>query len=328
MWLLAADIGGTNTRFLAVSLTKPEKECAENYASKNYPDILTIIEEFTKKYSISEVQSACFAVAGPVLHGKAKITNLPWLIDCENILQQTGIMNLSLINDFSGVAWGVSVLKDNDYVTLQAAEPDPNGAIAIIGAGTGLGQAILVNNTKERIIVQSEGGHVDFAPRCTEEIELLIYWQSRLPRVTYETFLSGPGIGRLFVFYCDYLQQQPDGEFKSKMQTQDAAAVICEYAVKYKHPVATVALKRFVKIYAAQAANLALTCKSTGGVYIAGGIAPKIINMLQSDDFLNTFNDKSPMQALMASIPVRIIKNTNIGLMGALEVARSAVKPG
>ena len=326
MWFLAADIGGTNSRLLAIDTQVPEKEYNEVYSSENYPDIIPIIEKFRKNNGIKKIHSACFAVAGPVQQGKAKITNLPWQLEEETIEKKSGIGKLSLVNDFIGVAHGIPVLTGNDYITLQAAEPDPHGTIGILGAGTGLGQAILAWHNGRRISIASEGGHVDFAPRDDEEIELLKYWQSRLGRVSYESFLSGPGLARLFVFYTQYLKQQPDDKFDSRIREEDSAAVIVEYAQKYSHPVAQAALKRFIKIYAAQAANLALTCKATGGIYLAGGMAPRIIKMLQSDDFINTFNDKHPMQALMAGIPVRVIMNTNVGLLGALEIAKTQIE--
>lgn len=326
MWYLAADIGGTNSRLLAINTQVPEKAYIEVYPSEDYQDIIPIIENFMTEHAISEIQSACFAVAGPVQNGKAKITNLPWQLEEKNIEQKVSIGKVSLVNDFIGVAHGIPVLTGNDYITLQAAEPDPQGTIGILGAGTGLGQAILGWHNGRRISIASEGGHVDFAPRDDEEIELLKYWQSRVGRVSYETLLSGPGLARLFAFYSDYLGQLPDDKFNARVKQEDPAAVIVEYAQKYSHPVAQVALKRFITIYAAQAANLALTCKATGGVYLAGGIAPKIIKMLQSDDFINTFNDKHPMQALMACIPVRVIMNTNVGLLGAREIAKTQIE--
>jgi len=326
MWYLAADIGGTNSRLLAMNTQVPENAYNEVYPSEDYQDIIPIIENFKKKHAITEIQSACFAVAGPVQRGKAKITNLPWHLEEENIEQKGCIGKVSLVNDFIGVAHGIPVLTRNDYITLQAAEPDPHGTIGILGAGTGLGQAILAWHNGRRISIASEGGHVDFAPRDDEEIELLKYWQSRLGRVSYEALVSGPGLSRLFVFYSEYLEQPPDDKFNARVKKEDPAAVIVEYAQRYSHPVAQIALKRFITIYAAQAANLALTCKATGGVYLAGGIAPRIIKMLQSDDFINTFNDKHPMQALMACIPVRVIMNTNVGLLGALEIAKTQIE--
>jgi glucokinase len=322
MWLLAADIGGTNARLRAQNTQLPEKEYTEVYASADYEDIIPLIIAFKNKYDIARVQAACFAVAGPVQQGRAKITNLPWQLEQQKIEQDAGIDHLHLVNDFIGVAHGVPVLAGKDYITLQSAEPDPHGTIAIIGAGTGLGHAILAWHDGRRISIASEGGHVDFAPRDDEEISLFNYWRRKLTRVTYESFVSGPGLLRLFEFYTDYLQQPPNAEMQQKLDCEDPAAVVVKYARHHPGSAAHAALQRFVKLYAAQAANFALTCKATGGVYLAGGISPRIIDELKSKEFSQSFNDKYPMQSLTASIPVRVIMNTDVGLRGAMELAR------
>jgi len=228
-----------------------------------------------------------------------------------------------LINDFTAVAHGLSELGDNDTVTLQQATPQRGGAIAILGAGTGLGQAIVKPFDDQLVVIDGEGGHADFAPRDEMEIGLLQYWLKQLGRVSYETFLSGGGLVRIF----EYLSQseEVDAELQEAMQKQDPAAAISEFALRYKDSLASRALHVFVRIYAAEAANLALLAKATGGVYLAGGIASKIVSALQGDEFLRVFNDKPPMQHLLAAIPVHVIMNTHVGLLGALKIAKGLV---
>lgn len=321
MWLLAADIGGTNARLRALNTQLPEKEYNAVYASADYDAIVPLINAFKNRFDIARVDAACFAVAGPVQQGRAKITNLPWELDQQQIEQAAGIARLRLVNDFIGVAHGVPALVGQDYVTLQSAEPDPHGAIAIIGAGTGLGHAILAWHEGKRISIASEGGHVDFAARDDEEIALFQYWRQKLPRVTYESFVSGPGLVRLFEFYTFYLHEAPNATLQRRLDCEDPAAVIVEYARQHDGGAAHAALQRFVSLYAAQAGNLALTCKATGGIYLAGGIAPRVIDELRSQTFLQSFNHKQPMHTLMKSIPVRVIMNTEVGLHGAMQLA-------
>lgn len=323
MWCLAADIGGTNSRLLAVNAELPTQQHSAVYASADYQDFYQVLDAFRSQFSITEVQSACLAVAGPIRQQTAKITNLPWELNIENLQQRLKTMKVSLLNDFESVGYGISALTDKDLVTLQQAEAEKEGVIAVLGVGTGLGQVIVAQHEGKIIVLPSEGGHVDFAPRDQEEMALLAFWQEKLPRVSYEAFLSGRGLCRIFEYYVQSQNHIVDKQMQHRMQVEDPAAVISEYAQIHKEPVAMQSLQRFVSIYASQAANLALTCKATGGVYLAGGIAPKIINLLQSDEFVRVFNDKAPMQLLLANVPVYVIMNTDVGLLGALLVAKN-----
>ena len=325
MWVLAGDIGGTSTRLqLAEQQTQGwHMYAAVDYASAEYPHLRDIVREHLKQHGLSQLATACFAVAGPVQKHTARITNLPWVLDVETLQQQLHIDTVALINDFTAVGHGLSQLTDSDTVILQQATAQRDGAIAILGAGTGLGQAIVKPVADQLVIIDGEGGHVDFAPRNDEEIGLLQYWLTRLGRVSYENFLSGKGLARIFEYFRE--SGQVNEKLKQAMQVDDPAAAITEFALRYKDPLASRALHCFVRIYAAQAANLALVAKATGGVYLAGGIAPRIISMLQGDEFLRVFNDKAPMQQLLATIPVRVIMNTRVGLLGALQLAKQLV---
>ena len=325
MWVLAGDIGGTSTRLLLAERQAQgwQRHAAIDYRSAEYAHLRDIVQSHMHQHGIMQLAGACFAVAGPVQKQSARITNLPWLLEVDDLQQQLHINTVALINDFTAVAHGLSALAEADLVTLQQAEAQRDGAIAVLGAGTGLGQAIVKPFEDQLVVIDGEGGHVDFAPRNEEEIALLQYWLQRLGRVSYESFLCGKGLARIFDFYAQ--SEKIDTALAEAMRSQDQAAAISEFAIRYKDPLALRALHCFVRIYAAQAANLALIAKASGGVYLAGGIAPKIISILQGDEFLQVFNDKPPMQHLLATIPVHVVMNTQVGLLGAFAIARQLV---
>ena len=325
MWVLAGDIGGTNTRLLLAEKQAHAWQVHEavDYASAESAHLRDIVRLHLKQHGITQVAAASFAVAGPVQKHTARITNLPWVLEVETLQRELHIDSVVLINDFTAVAHGLSQLNVTDTVLLQQAVTQEDGAIAILGAGTGLGVAIVKPVEDQLVIIDGEGGHIDFAPRNEEEVELLQYWRKQLGRVSYETFLSGKGLARIFEFFAQ--SEQVDAALSKAMETEDPAAAITEFALRYKDPLASRALHCFVRIYAAQAGNLALLAKATGGVYLAGGIAPRIVSMLQGDEFLRVFNDKPPMQHLLATIPVRVIMNTRVGLLGALKLVKQSV---
>lgn len=325
MWVLAGDIGGTSTRLLLAERQTQGWQCLEatDYHSGDYAHLRDIVHVHLQQHGITQLAGACFAVAGPVQKQTARITNLPWVLDVDDLQQQLNINTVALINDFTAVAYGLSGLGEADLVTLQQADAQRDGAIAVLGAGTGLGQAIVKPFEDQLVVIDGEGGHVDFAPRNEEEIALLQYWMRQLGRVSYETFLCGRGLARIFDFYAQ--SEKVAVPLAEAMQNQDPAATISEFAIRYKDPLALRALHCFVRIYAAQAANLALVAKASGGVYLAGGIAPKIIAILQGDEFLQVFNNKPPMQHLLVTMPVHVIMNTQVGLLGSLRIARQLV---
>lgn len=322
MWVLAGDIGGTNTRLQLAECQAQEwrVHSAVDYASGEYAHLRDIVRVHLKQQGLSKIAAACFAVAGPVQKQSARITNLPWVLEAASLQQHLQIDTVSMINDFSAIAHGLAQLTETDLVVLQQASVQPDGAMAILGAGTGLGMAIVKPHADDLVIIDGEGGHMDFAPRTEEEIALFDYWRKKLGRVSYETFLSGKGLTRIFEFLSQ--SEKIDEALAQDMITHDPAASITEFALRYKDPLAMRTLKCFVRLYAAQAGNLALLTKATGGVYLAGGIAPRIISFLQGDEFLHAFNNKPPMQQLLATISVRVIMNTRVGLLGALKLAK------
>jgi len=325
MWYLAGDIGGTHTRLLAIEQNGDRKvrRHAGDYDSQDATGLIPILQQFIAEYGLANIDSACFAVAGPVQGESAKITNLPWHIHLSELKSFFGTDAVQLINDFSGVAHGVSQVSTGDLRVLQAATAQTHGTRMVLGAGTGLGMAIIEQTTDDEHVIETEAGHIGFAPADEEQLALLIYWRERLERVTNETFLSGKGIARIFDFYRSRSPDRVARKLLDEMQHDDPAKVINIHATRYKDPVAMQSMQCFADIYASVAGDMALACKATGGVYLAGGIAPTVMAYLQTDRFLQRYNNKAPMQALMAIMPVYVVLNTSVGLLGAMKLAMS-----
>ena len=317
MPILAADIGGTSTRLLLKDGTDTIAE--QDFPSQNYPDLNTILESFLKAHAETKPVAACLAVAGPVRHGNARVTNLPWVVNEADINEAFAIPRVRIINDFESVGYGLANLEPSDFHQLQTGLPDATGTRALIGAGTGLGVAIVTRCGKRWQVLPGEGGHVDFAPRNAMQQALLDYLLEQTARVSVEMLLSGPGLERIYEFICFQHDIDPDSARRS-------AASISSTAMMGMDPLAVKTLELFVEIYGAQAGNLALISLATGGVFIAGGIAPKILSLLGSERFLNAFCDKPPMQDLLRSIPIRVVLNTRCGLLGAVQVASDLAK--
>lgn len=307
MWCLVGDIGGTTTRLLAVEQIAEQqtRQFQADYASQTSDGLLSLVQRFISDHAIPEIHRACFAVAGPVREGVARITNLPWVIRAVELAQSLNIERVTLINDFCGVAYGIHDLTDHDVQTLQSATPQLNGTVLVLGAGTGLGMAIIDRGRDVEQVIETEAGHVGFSPNNDEEVALMAYWRERLGRVSNETLLSGPGIARIFEFYAANATKPASHTLIQAMKEQEPAKVINTFAQKFKEPLAVKTMQRFASIYASVAGDMALATKACGGVYLAGGIAPSALAFLQTDQFLQVFNNKPPMQALLATIPVQ-----------------------
>ncbi|MDH3947610.1 MAG: glucokinase [Gammaproteobacteria bacterium] len=312
MPILAADIGGTSTRLRLVHGVETLDE--KDYSSQDYPDLNSILEHFIKANSPVDLQTACLAIAGPVRDGKARVTNLPWQVHESRIREDFAIPQVRIINDFEAIGYALAILQPDDFYELQAGSPDSVGTRALIGAGTGLGVAIVTRCGERWQVLPGEGGHVDFAPRTTEQQALLDYLQEQNARVSVEMLLSGPGLERIYEFICTQNGLDPSSARRT-------AASISSTALLGRDPLAVKTLDMFVEIFGAQAGNLALTSLATGGVFIAGGIAPKILSVLKRGDFIEKFSDKPPMSELLRSMPVRVVLNTRSGLLGAVQVA-------
>jgi glucokinase len=317
MPILAADIGGTSTRLLLKDGIEIVAE--QDFPSQNYPDLNTILHSFLAAHAEVKPLAACLAVAGPVRQGNARVTNLPWVVNESGISEAFAIPRVRIINDFEAIGYGLANLEPSDFHQLQTGLPDATGTRALIGAGTGLGVAIVIRCGKRWQVLPGEGGHVDFAPRNAMQQALLDYLLEQTARVSVEMLLSGPGLERIYEFICFQHDIDPDSARRS-------AASISSTALMGMDPLAVKTLELFVEIYGAQAGNLALISLATGGVFIAGGIAPKILSLLGSERFLNAFCDKPPMQDLLRSIPIRVVLNTRCGLLGAVQVASDLAK--
>lgn len=327
MIVLAGDIGGTKT-LMQLSRLSPgglEVMYEKRYVSAEHGDFLSLASNFVEESfqrTGDRASKACFGIAGPVNGRKAKATNLPWSIDADALELSLGIECIRLINDFQSVGYGIEVLESGDIVTLQQGSDVPHGTRLIIGAGTGLGQGFLIWQGDHHEVVASEGGHADFAPTDHDQMELLEYLRRRYRWATWERAVSGRGLVNIFEFLkennfaplCEPLQEA--------MRQEDHAAVISRFGMLGTDPTAVKALQMFVSMYGAQAGNLALTALATGGVYVAGGIAPKIIDKLTDGTFMRAFLDKEErMQPILNAIPVRVIINPNVGLLGSAIVA-------
>lgn len=316
MPILAADIGGTSTRLRLVHGTETLDE--QDYSSQDYPNLNSILDKFIKANAPVELQTACLAIAGPVRDGKARVTNLPWEVYESRISEDYSIPRVRIINDFEAIGYALAILQPDDFHELQAGSPNSVGTRALIGAGTGLGVAIVTRCGERWQVLPGEGGHVDFAPRTVLQQALLDYLHEKNDRVSVEMLLSGPGLERIYEFTCSQNGLDPNSARRT-------AASISSTALLGRDPLAVKTLELFVEIYGAQAGNLALTSLATGGVFIAGGIAPKILSVLKQGRFIEMFSDKAPMNELLHSMPVRVVLNTRSGLLGAMQVASEMV---
>lgn len=326
-YLIYGDIGGTKT-LLRVALVKEgdTEVCHEQrYDSQAYDDFDDILADFLHKAGMEKHNryptSACFAIAGPIVAQQAQLTNLPWLMEASALSADFSIPKVKLINDFEAIALGVEKLAPADLVTLQnGAETEPSMRV-VLGAGTGMGVAWLHWQNKRYIPLPTEGGHIDFAPTSALQMELLNFLTKKFGRVSIERLLSGPGLTNIL----DFLQSDPT-RFPGIVPVEldeDSAATITTLAFEQRHPAALQAMDLFVEIYGAFAGNLALVGLCRSGVYIAGGIAPRIIDSLRQGGFMRAFHNKGRFSGLMSEIPVHVIMNPQVGMLGAeLEAQR------
>jgi glucokinase len=317
--ILAGDIGGTNTRLaLFQSHYKPEK--LEVFPSAQYPGLEDIVAKFVAQTG-AKVTSACFGIAGPVSNGVSKTPNLSWVVDSGIVAGKLGLQKVGLINDLEANAWGIAVLQPSDFVTLNEGAGRGHGNCALISAGTGLGEAGLLAEGNGYRPFASEGGHGDFAPRNELEMDLLRYLFGSWPRVSYERVLSGPGLFHIYKFLRDTGRAAEPAWLAERIAKENPSAVIGENAQSGAAEICVQALDIFASLYGAEAGNLALKMMATGGMYLGGGIAPKIVGKLKDGTFMKAFVDKGRLNALMEAIPVRVIMNDKTALLGAARVA-------
>ncbi len=330
MYLLAGDIGGTKTLLqLSQAGNNGLEVCFEKrFVSADFSQFEPMLEDFLNQAVAQGAtpEAACFGVAGPVNGRTARTTNLPWFLDADRLETEFGIPRLRLINDFQSIGYGIEALTQNDLVTLQTGTAVEHGTRVIIGAGTGLGHGLLVWQQDHYEVVASEGGHASFAPTDELQTELLQYLRKHLNHVSWESVVSGPGLVNIFEFMQQASKTRESAALYQARHNEDPAAAISRFALSGEDPLAVKTLDLFVSLYGAQAGNLALTGLASGGVYVAGGITPKIISKLKDGSFMSAFVDKDvSMQDLLKAMPVRVVMNTRVGLLGsALAAARLA----
>ena len=324
--LLAVDIGGTKTLF-QLSSEQGDVILEQSYVSQDFSSFDLALAEFLNQQQIKDyrIDSACFAVAGPVSGRDANVTNLPWQLNADDLADKFNIDHVYLCNDFAAVAHGISCLTDDEVITLQQGEVDDNSPRAVIGAGTGLGQALLFPETDGWRVVATEGGHVDFAPTDRIQILLLEHLIERFGHVSYERIVSGAGLVTIYEFLRAYEQHDENPDLRQAMVAGDPAAAISQFALENNDSLALESLDLFIKIYGAQAGNLALTILPMAGLYLAGGIAAKNYQRFLKGPFIDAFTAKGKMESLVKKIPVRLILQPKVGLMGARLLAQQII---
>jgi glucokinase len=322
--LLAGDIGGTNTR-LALYDDQGKKAVREDaLPSREFGSLEAAVRAFLGKRSPPRLKAAAFGIAGPVIDGRVKTTNLPWLVDERVVSRRLGIPRVRLVNDLVAIAFGASAASGRKLVRIQGEGARPkSGTVAVIAAGTGLGEAALVWDGARFVPCGSEGGHSDMAPRSLIEWELREFLAERVGgRVSYERVVSGPGLGNVYEFLRDRKGLAESAEHAAAIaQNLDPNRVISELGLSGDSALCRKAVELFVSLYGAEAGNLALKFLATGGVFVAGGIAASLLPLLQNGPFLEAFRDKGRFRPVLERLPVFVVLDSRIGLAGAARYA-------
>ncbi len=315
--VLCGDIGGTHTRLALLEWQgdQPKIRQEQSFPSSAYHGLEAILPEFLPSNEPAP-SAAAFGIAGPVQGCRCRVTNLPWVVDADQLQQRFGFP-VRLLNDLEAAAWGLPALSADQLSTLQPGSANPIGNRALIAAGTGLGEAGLVWNGDHHLPFATEGGHCDFAPADELQVAFQRYLQKCFGHATWEDAVSGPGLSNLFHFLLEHHDTPPPPWFSNALQEGDPAAAISRAAATGADPLARTALELFVRFLAAEAGNLALKHMATGGVFLAGGIAPRILSWLQRPAFLETFCNKGMMRDLLKSVPVQVILDDRVALYGA-----------
>ena len=331
MLLLTGDIGGTKTILRLVKAAPQEKSFTtireEKYVSASFPDLVPIVKQFLGTGNQKNPESACFAIAGPVINNSSQLTNLSWDLDGKRLEQELKINKVRLINDFAANSYGVLGLKDSELETLQVGAINNNAPIAVIGAGTGLGQSFLIPQGNSHQIFATEGGHTDFAPHNDLEFELLKYLRTKLNvhHISVERVVSGQGIISIYQFLRDTNYAPESSSIGEQIRlweqetekTIDPAAIISQGATD-EDDLCLKTMTMFIEAYGAEAGNMALKLLPYGGMYIAGGIAAKNLSLMKDGNFLTAFQDKGRMIPIIERIPLHVVLNSEVGLLGAI----------
>lgn len=326
MTYLAGDIGGTKTH-LALYQNKEGKVVSikdQKYPSQDYPNLRTIVKEFLEGESVS-ISRACFGIAGPVKQGKSQATNLPWLVDTEKISTEVGIEKVALINDLEANAYGLKMLSEDEFYILNKGELKAEGNQAMVSAGTGLGEAGIYFDGKGYHPFACEGGHCDFAPRNDLEDDLLKYLRAKYKHVSYERILSGPGLYNVFKFLIETKRETEKPDVLEEIKQGDSPKIISNLGVEGKSSACAHTLKIFSSIYGAETGNVALKMLSLGGIFLGGGIAPKILGVLKEGEFMKSYKGKGRFADLLEAIPVKVVLNDNTALLGSMYFAQNLI---
>jgi glucokinase len=318
--LLAGDIGGTKTllRLSQVTPTGLVTLHEASYPSAKFKHLSPIVRQFLSEAENSDpIAAACFAIAGPVQNDQSLVTNLSWQLDARQMESDLEIAHIRLINDFAAVGYGILALQPEDVVVLQDRPRVSQAPIAVLGAGTGLGEALLVWQGSDYEVQPTEGGHTDFAPRTDLEVGIMTFLRSRHGRVSVERVVSGQGIHNIYEYLRNADFAVASDAVEAKFQQEDPSAVIAAHALANSDALCTKALELFVAAYGAEAGNLALKSLPYGGLYLAGGVGAKILPKLQDGSFIENFLDKGRMRSLLEKMSISLITNPKVGLIGA-----------
>ncbi len=321
--LIAGDVGATKTRLALISEKNGPRQpiAEEEFHSNDYRGLEPIVDEFIAKNNKNKahIDSACFGVPGPVVGGRAHLTNLPWDVEERALCRSLGFQSVSLLNDLQSVAYAVPELLPDETITINVGKTEKRAAIAIFAPGTGLGEAFMVWHEKGYIACSSEGGHADFAPTNRAQAGLWAFLVDRFGHVAYERVCAGSGLPNVYDYFrsLDPTLEAPD--FGAKLHTStDRTPTIVQAAIKEadKNPLAAITLRTVIDIWGAEAGNLALKVMATGGVYIVGGMAPRVVPLLQNGAFMHAFTAKGRFANILGNVPVHVVK-INAALRGA-----------
>jgi len=323
--ILAGDVGGTKTILALFETEGDDLECLkkEQFSSAHYPTFTELLASFLTDVGCAQITAVCIGVAGIVVDGRCETTNLPWVLSSKEIGERVNSQNVWLLNDLEATAWGLLDLPAHNFVELNPDVQPKQGNIAVVAAGTGLGEAIIAWDGSTHHVLASEGGHADFAPTNEQEIALLKYMLEKYPEhISCERLISGEGLVNIYRFLKHINYAPTNMETEQHMTERDHAAVIGEAGVAGSDALCVEALKLFCRLYGSEAGNLALKCLPYGGVYLAGGIGAKILPVLQQGDFMRGFLAKGRCRPVLQKISVKVCTNPEVALLGALSYAK------
>jgi glucokinase len=324
--ILAGDVGGTKVHLALYSFEHGQLVHVrdERFPAHEYSGLQEIVRRFLAESSNPEITAACFGVPGPVRGGRLRLTNLPWVLDTRELSAELNITHLFLINDLEANGYGIPELKPDQIMTINQGDPSAVGNRALVSAGTGLGEGVLVWNGKTHVPMASEGGHCDFAARNDLEIELLHWLMKKFNgRVSFERVVSGPGLTNIYTFLRDEKHMEEPAWLRQRMEAEDPNAVIGEVGEAGNSELCTKALEMFAASYGAEAGNMVLKVLATGGMYLGDGIAPKMLRTMQGGVFMQAFKDKGRLSEVLVHTPVHVILESRAALMGAAAYAEA-----